>query len=82
MASSNMTLDPVFFLHHTQLDRMWWRWQHMDITKRLQEYKGLSENDSSQQASLGDMLGMGGLAPDIKVIDIMDTHCAQLCYTY
>ena len=54
----------------------------MDITKRLQEYKGLSENDSSQQASLGDMLGMGGLAPDIKVIDIMDTHCAQLCYTY
>ena len=82
VVSSKVTLDPVFFLHHTQLDRMWWRWQQMDITKRSQEYNGLSEKDSSQQASLGDKLWMGGLAADIKVIDIMDTRCDKLCYTY
>ena len=46
----------------------------MDVNKISQEYRGLSEKGSSQRASLGDVLGMGGLAPAIKVVDIMDTQ--------
>ena len=54
----------------------------MDVNKRYQGYKRLSEKGSSRRASLGDVLGMGGLAPAVKVVDIMDTQFAKLCYTY
>lgn len=33
--------DPVFFLHHTNLDRLWWEWQSND-TARLTEMDGQS----------------------------------------
>ncbi|KAJ9365699.1 hypothetical protein DTO280E4_668 [Paecilomyces variotii] len=26
--------DPVFFLHHAQVDRMWWMWQAIDLKTR------------------------------------------------
>ncbi|KAL8710083.1 MAG: hypothetical protein Q9225_007361, partial [Loekoesia sp. 1 TL-2023] len=65
--------DPVFFLHHTQLDRMWWRWQHAMPEKRTEEYAGKASTDSNKKATLADMLYMGGLAPDIRVSDIMNT---------
>ncbi|KXT05546.1 hypothetical protein AC578_3684 [Pseudocercospora eumusae] len=29
--------DPVFFLHHTNLDRLWWSWQQADLSTRLTE---------------------------------------------
>ncbi|KAF9872022.1 hypothetical protein CkaCkLH20_10654 [Colletotrichum karsti] len=27
--------DPIFFLHHAQVDRLWWRWQREDPAARL-----------------------------------------------
>ncbi|KAF9553250.1 Di-copper centre-containing protein [Agrocybe pediades] len=27
--------DPLFFLHHANLDRLWWKWQSMDLRRRL-----------------------------------------------
>lgn len=32
--------DPIFFLHHANVDRMWWLWQTMDLPKRLKDIKG------------------------------------------
>jgi tyrosinase len=32
--------DPVFFLHHTNLDRLWWEWQSANSTVRLTEIGG------------------------------------------
>ncbi|KAF2728831.1 Di-copper centre-containing protein [Polyplosphaeria fusca] len=32
--------DPLFYLHHTWLDKMWWDWQAKDLTKRLKEMGG------------------------------------------
>lgn len=26
--------DPVFYLHHTQLDRVYWLWQNLDWENR------------------------------------------------
>ncbi|KAH0441491.1 amino acid transporter [Colletotrichum camelliae] len=32
--------DPLFFLHHTNLDRLWWEWQSVNLTARLNEMGG------------------------------------------
>jgi tyrosinase len=34
--------DPLFFLHHTNLDRLWWKWQQANLTTRLSEMSGRS----------------------------------------
>ena len=74
--------DPVFFLHHTQLDRLCWRWQHADPQQRLTEYLGKAAQNSTESASLEDVLPMGNLAPDVQVSEIMATESELLCYRY
>lgn len=32
--------DPIFFLHHTNLDRLWWDWQAMDLPTRYTNMTG------------------------------------------
>ncbi|KXH68080.1 hypothetical protein CSAL01_08947 [Colletotrichum salicis] len=32
--------EPLFFLHHTNLDRLWWEWQSVNLTTRLNEIGG------------------------------------------
>lgn len=32
--------DPLFFLHHTNLDRLWWQWQSASLPARLEEMGG------------------------------------------
>lgn len=32
--------DPLFFLHHANLDRLWWQWQKDNLTQRLTEMEG------------------------------------------
>ena len=75
-------LDPVFFLHHTQIDRLWWTWQHQDSGKRIVEYIGKAHNDSDQGASLVDVLDMSNLAPQTMISEVMNTEFDLLCYRY
>ncbi|KAF6230923.1 hypothetical protein HO173_010831 [Letharia columbiana] len=74
--------DPVFFLHHTQLDRLWWKWQQGDTQARLKDYSGKAAYTSSSEASLRDPLPLGYLAPDVRVEDIMNTESGLVCYRY
>jgi tyrosinase len=32
--------DPLFYLHHTWLDKIWWDWQALDLEKRLTDISG------------------------------------------
>ena len=74
--------DPLFFLHHTQLDRLWWLWQQRDDGKRVNSYGGHNHRHSVEQAKLEDEITMQGLAPPIKVQQVMDTENGFLCYRY
>lgn len=76
----DVSLDPIFYLHHAQLDRLWFLWQRKDAGHRQREYTG--RTDTSNAASLEDLLVLGGLAPDITVSQVMDTEGAELCYRY
>jgi len=76
-----MLVDPVFFLHHAQLDRLWWKWQVMHPEKRL-DYGGLASHKSKERGSVDDVLLMGGIAPNIAVAQVLDTQGDVLCYQY
>jgi tyrosinase len=71
----------VFFLHHTQLDHLWWKWQTLHPEQRL-DYAGIASHGSEEQASVDDILLLGGLAPDIAVSQVLDTVGGLLCYQY
>lgn len=38
--------------------------------------------DDSKDATLDDLIILGGLAPDVRVRDIIDTESVLLCYRY
>ena len=74
--------DPVFFLHHVNLDRLWSEWQHGANRDKLIAYRGKAFNDTEVPATLADVLDMGGLARNIRVGDVMDTTSGLFCYRY
>lgn len=73
--------DPVFFLHHTQIDRLWWLWQQ-EHPERLTEYSGFGSNNSSNLASLSDMVDLNVFARSVPVSAVMNTAGVLLCYQY
>ena len=54
----------------------------MDFGKRGKMYKGKTRHNSTEEASLNDVVPMGGLAPDVKVRDIIGTENELACYRY
>ncbi|KAF5597589.1 Tyrosinase [Fusarium subglutinans] len=79
--------DPIFFFHHTQIDRLWYLWQQEDPKTRTMEFAGYKTQDQFDEtkpppASLDDILLMNGLADDLKVKDLIGTQSSLLCYPY
>lgn len=75
-------IDPVFFLHHAQLDRLWWLWQHRSLSTRERDYAGVTARNSTTRASLTDIIKVGGLGKDLETKDVMSTRNQLLCYKY
>ncbi|KAJ1301572.1 hypothetical protein OPQ81_008820 [Rhizoctonia solani] len=74
--------EPLFFLHHAQIDRLWTLWQGRNQT-RLHDYAGnILQDSTANTASLTDELFTMGLAPQVQVESLMDTLANGLCYTY
>jgi len=85
--------DPIFFLHHGNIDRLWWRFQASAAARQL-EYNGNryprnwsdpSDPRNNVVATLQDVLPMHGFAPDVLVEAVMDTKGGldgEFCYTY
>jgi len=80
MTPTNCPADPIFFLHHAMVDKVWWQWQQEDAQTRTFAYNGM-RNDG-QEAKLDDIMPMLGIAPGRVVRDYMDTKGGVLCYTY
>lgn len=73
--------DPLFYLHHVQLDRLWWLWQQSSPEKQS-AYDGHKQKHSMKMATLDDVINMKGLDVNIKVADVMSTEGDLLCYRY
>ncbi|KIM36965.1 hypothetical protein M413DRAFT_31352 [Hebeloma cylindrosporum] len=76
-------LHPLFFLHHANLDRVWWTWQTM-LPQRLYEISGRSTLDPPyQNVTLDTPLQMSAsLGPTVPIRDVMDIWSEPNCYTY
>ncbi|KAL0580213.1 hypothetical protein V5O48_001806 [Marasmius crinis-equi] len=74
--------DPIFLLHHANVDRIWARWQGSDPA-RLNEYSGFNDIRSTQRASIDDLMPMLNLLDQRpRVRDYMNTRAGSLCYVY
>lgn len=77
--------DPIFFLHHAMVDRIWVMWQYMDISRRQNTIRGtstLNNNPPSAEMTLSDMLPFGLIGQDQVFGDLMDTFSGPFCYRY
>ncbi|VUC32086.1 unnamed protein product [Clonostachys rosea] len=84
MANNYSPNDPIFFLHHTNIDRVWWQWQS-ESSDRQTEYSGNRyQNDASVEATLEDTLPMNSdlASEEYTVSDFMWVESGPLCYTY
>ncbi|KAK4446285.1 hypothetical protein QBC34DRAFT_470052 [Podospora aff. communis PSN243] len=80
--------DPVFWLHHANIDRIWWIWQLQNLERRLEEVshtQTMYNNPPSPNGTLEDVNNLGVLAGDVKTRDLMSTMGGmggRLCYIY
>ncbi|KAL7275943.1 hypothetical protein RUND412_001100 [Rhizina undulata] len=80
--------DPLFWLHHAFVDRIWWDWQRINITNRLQDISGFTIRSPPAPRggyipiSMDDELDVAGLIPNLKIQQLMDTGGGYLCYEY
>ncbi|KAF8603183.1 Di-copper centre-containing protein [Ceratobasidium sp. AG-I] len=83
--------DPMFFLHHANFDRIWWRWQWRAPSKNLFAFKGGSVSTYTDPAypngyppwmNITDLLPTDGLFPQKSILSMMNTLGDELCYVY
>lgn len=77
--------DPAFFLHHAQVDHVWWQWQQQDLKARayaLYGTKTLENVPPSNNLTLEDYLTWGPLTEDKQVVNLMLPHEGIFCYRY
>ncbi|KAG9120719.1 hypothetical protein FRC07_003667, partial [Ceratobasidium sp. 392] len=81
--------DPLFYLHHANLDCIWARWQKRRKANENAFSGGLTQDlanydrypvGAPPEASLDSDLPMVGLSDPVKVKDVMNTKNKYLCY--
>ncbi|OSS50031.1 hypothetical protein B5807_05269 [Epicoccum nigrum] len=83
MSPATSPNDPIFFLHHGQIDRLWTLWQQQNLTIRETAFGGpKTQGKDPMNATLEDVMPYLGLIPDIKISEVMSTHSSLLCYEY
>lgn len=87
-------VDPLFYPHHTNLDRIWWEWQQLDLKRRLKDVSGALtppqvrfpdvdySNFPDKNITLEWEIDVGRLAPKVKVEELMDIRSGLLKYKY
>lgn len=78
--------DPIFFLHHAMVDRVWWIWQslHLEQARSVAGTITMFNEPPSRNATLDDMIGFEYLDIEAtKIRDVLSTlDGTPLCYIY
>jgi Common central domain of tyrosinase len=63
MRGTNSPSDPVFYLHHCWIDRMWAQWQEADAGAKFNSFELFAESGMTGAFGLDDpLVGIGGTA--------------------
>ncbi|SPO00297.1 related to monophenol monooxygenase (tyrosinase) [Cephalotrichum gorgonifer] len=81
--------DPVFYLHHSQIDRMWWTWQMLSPSSRIYSDSAIFGTNTfmnmppSADTTLDDIIEFGYAAsPPLRIGDLLTTLDGPFCYVY
>ncbi|EUC43622.1 hypothetical protein COCMIDRAFT_38490 [Bipolaris oryzae ATCC 44560] len=78
--------DPLFYLHHAFVDRLWWNWQSEDPDNRLYQLGGSSSQgpceEECEETTLDYVMTTYEILPNVTVRDVMDIQGGYLCYKY
>ncbi|KAL2109103.1 hypothetical protein VUR80DRAFT_2967 [Thermomyces stellatus] len=84
--------DPLFYLHHANLDRLWDQWQRVDFEARKADMGGPDTMFAFPWDFFGEVpyenitleteLEFKGLVENVKISEVMDIHAANLCIEY
>ncbi|KAF7364338.1 Tyrosinase central domain-containing protein [Mycena sanguinolenta] len=75
--------DPLFYLHHAFLDKIWWDWVGMNFSSRLEDISGPSTvNPPYEDVTLDFELDMMMLAPPVTIREVLETPNQLLCHIY
>lgn len=85
------TIDPLFFLLHCQLDRLWAAWQNASPVNFRAIGGGETQNltvyaqyrtGTTPWVTEDTIIHLSNLGPDTPIKDLFDTRGAALCYEY
>lgn len=79
--------DPLFYLHHANLDRVWWSWQVRRLEERLRDISGPLvfadyENEVAGNTTLSYVIDVGSVNLNCTVGEVMDVKGGTLSYGY
>ncbi|KAI8276743.1 hypothetical protein K4K59_009686 [Colletotrichum sp. SAR11_240] len=80
--------DPLFWLHHCNIDRSWWSWQSRNLTERLHDISGpITPFDHDNRLGGNVTLDFevrtnSTINVNLPIRDLMDIGNGFLCYTY
>jgi tyrosinase len=82
----NSVNDPLFWMHHSGIDRMWSLWQEQDPAKRALDVGGSNGFFDLAPLTANTPVWMGAVAPVVPAIQVMDPQNRDgggiLCYKY
>ncbi|KXX75686.1 Polyphenol oxidase 1, partial [Madurella mycetomatis] len=77
--------DPAFYLHHAQIDRVYWIWQMLDFENRQGVFgtNTIMDFPPSENTTVEDNVDLSPLRGPVKIKDLMNTVGGNhLCYVY
>ncbi|KAH6679838.1 hypothetical protein F5X68DRAFT_172828 [Plectosphaerella plurivora] len=81
--------DPVFYLHHSMIDRVWWMWQMLKPSERAASEKAIAgtrtflNQPPSPDGTLDDLIDLeSAFGPATKIRDLLSSVQGPLCYAY
>lgn len=78
--------DPAFWLHHGMIDRVWWIWQNLKPSKRINAIAGTAtflNMPESPDTTLDTLIDLGYAGGEsVAMRDIMNTVSGPFCYVY
>lgn len=81
----NSINDPLFFMHHTGMDRIWALWQEQD-PKRIMDTGGTTGVLDMSPLTLDSWVWVGAAGQDRRTVEVMDPLNRDgrgvLCYKY